>query len=510
MSENKSKRIAKNTALLYVRMFFVMAISLFTSRVVLKTLGEVDYGINNTVGGIVSMFTFLNGSILIATQRFLNYYLGKRDVEQIKKVFSTSVYIHFALAIIIVLLVESVGYWFLVNKLVIPYERMDAAKWVLHCSAISTFVLLISTPYNALIIAHEKMSAFAYISILEVVLKLLIVYALTIAPFDHLKFYVVLLMLVQVLLRIIYGSYCKRHFPESSLIIIKEWKLFRKMFSFASWSLLSTFAWTLQSQGVNFLLNIFFGPAVNAARGIAVQVQSAIKGFSRNFQMALNPQITKSYAEGDIAYMHKLLYASSKFSFFLLFVFSIPIIVEAPFILKIWLVEVPKYAVDFIRLTLFISMFDAIFNSFMVAVQATGNQSRLQIIVAVGWLFTVPVAYLALKAGMHPMAVFVADIICSVTGQLVAVYFCKQQIQITLRQYLANTFLRIIPVVILTLLLISIIKYLLPNNWFSSILMIVLSVLCSSGSIYFVGLNKYERVMINSKLLSKFNKNGIK
>lgn len=506
MVDSKSKRIAKNTGMLYVRMLFIMGVTLFTSRVVLHTLGEVDYGINNTVGGIVSMFTFLNGSILIATQRFLNYYLGKGDEKQLQKIFSTSVYIHFALAIVIAVLVESVGYWFLVNKLTIPIERMDAAKWVLHCSAISTFVMLISTPYNALIIAHEKMGAFAYISILEVSLKLLIVYALIIAPFDHLKVYVFLLMCVQILLRLIYGSYCKRKFPESTIIYIKEWPLFKKMFAFASWSLLSTFAWTLQSQGVNFLLNIFFGPAVNAARGIAVQVQSAIKGFSKNFQMALNPQITKSYAEGDLEYMHKLVYASSKFSFFLLFLFSVPIVLEAPFILKIWLVDVPRYTVDFMRLTLFISMFDAIFNSFMIAVQATGNQSKLQIISAIGWLFTVPVAYLFLRAGMHPQMVFVADIICSVSGQLIAVYYCKKQIDITFVQYIKHTFFRMIPVAILTLVPLILLRKILPNGWSYSIIMMTISVLFTAFIIYIVGLNSHERTLVNKKLVSNIKR----
>ena len=506
MHENKSKRIAKNTAMLYVRMLFVMFVTLFTSRIVLKTLGAVDYGINNTVGGIVSMFTFLNGSILIATQRFLNYYLGKRDIEQLRRIFSTSVYIHFALAIIIAIMVESIGYWFLTNKLVIPFDRMEAAKWVLHCSAISTFVMLISTPYNALIIAHEKMGAFAYISIVEVVLKLLIVYALTVTHYDQLKVYVILLMSVQIFLRIIYGTYCKKMFPESSVIYIREWKLFKRMFSFAGWSLLSTFAWTLQSQGINFLLNIFFGPTVNAARGIAMQVQNAIKGFSKNFQMALNPQITKSYAEGNMEYMHNLVYASSKFSFFLLFLFSVPIIIEAPFILNLWLVDVPKFTIDFVRLTLFVSMFDAIFNSFMIAVQATGNQSKLQIIVSVGWLLTVPLAYFALKLGMHPAIVFVIDILCSVSGQLVAVYFCKKQVDISLKNFLINTLLRIIPVVVLTLLLTFFIKEMLPDEWVFSIIMIVISIVFTSLVIYFIGLNKKERILINSNLLSKFKR----
>lgn len=501
--ENKSVRIAKNTALLYARMLITMVVTLYTSRVVLEALGEIDYGIYNTVGGIVTMFTFLNGSILIATQRYLTFYLGKGDKEMLQKIFSASVYIHGILALIIVALVESIGMWFLENKLVIPMDRVDAARWVLHCSAASTFVMLVSTPYNALIVAHEKMSTFAYISILEVTLKLFIAYAIVIATSDKLILYTLLWFCVHVLLRIIYGVYCKKKFSESRLIGVGDYALFKNLFSFASWSILSTFAWSFQSQGVNFVLNMFFGPAVNAARGIAVQVQAAVKGFSKNFQMALNPQITKSYANGDLSYMHKLIYASSKYSYFLLLIFSMPIVMEANFILNLWLVDVPQYTVEFLRITLFISMTDSMFNSFMIGVQATGKQKKLQLIVSLFWLLVVPLSFMALEWGSHPMVVFIVEIICSFTGQLVALHYCKQQIGISFKGFLTNSIGRILLVTLMSFSVLVLLKMLLNNSVLASLAMIVLSLVLTVFMIYAVGLSSEERHFIKAKMLKK-------
>ena len=499
--ENKSVRIAKNTALLYVRMLITMVVTLYTSRIVLDALGENDYGIYNTVGGIVTMFTFLNGSILIATQRYLTFYLGKGDKDMLQKTFSASVYIHGILALVIVVLVESIGMWFLENKLVIPANRMDAAKWVLHCSAASTFVMLVSTPYNALIIAHEKMDAFAYISILEVILKLFIAYAIVITTFDKLILYTSLWLCVHVLLRIIYGAYCKRNFSESKVIRVSNYALFKNMFSFASWSIMSTFAWSFQSQGINFVLNMFFGPAVNAARGIAVQVQAVVKGFSKNFQMALNPQITKSYANGDLSYMHKLIYASSKYSFFLLLVFSAPIVMEAHFILDLWLVDVPQYTVDFLRITLFISMIDSMFNSFMIGVQATGKQKKLQIIVSLFWLLVVPLSFIFLECGCHPMIVFIIEIICSFTGQLVALHYCKQQIGISFKEFVTNTIGKILLVTLISFSILILAKMSLGNSVLASLTMIAISMILTVFIIYAVGLTSEERIFVKRRIL---------
>ena len=317
-TSDNNKRIAKNTLLLYLRMFLTMAVSLYTSRIILNTLGVEDYGINNVVGGIVTMFTVISGSLSASISRFITFELGKDNIQRLKKVFSTGVNIQIGMSVLIVLLAECVGVWFLNTKMNIPPERLGAANWVFQCS-ILTFVLnLLSVPYNAAIIAHEKMSAFAYISILEVSLKLIIVYMLIISPFDRLKTYAVLFLCVGAIIRFIYGYYCKRHFEECSYYFVYDKPLLKEMTSFAGWNFFGTSAWMLNTQGLNILINMYFGVAFNAARGVATQVDSALKQFINNFTTAVNPQITKSYAQGDLEYVYTLVCSSAKYSAFLM------------------------------------------------------------------------------------------------------------------------------------------------------------------------------------------------
>ena len=314
-----NKRIAKNTLLLYVRTLFVMVVSLYTSRVVLNTLGVSDYGIYNVVGGVVTMFGFINSSMTSATQRYITFALGKGDMTQLQKVFCTALQIHVFISVLIIVLGETVGLWFMYTQMQIPESRMDAAFWVLQCSIISTAIMIISVPYNADIIAHEKMSAFAYISILEVVLKLAVVFLLLVFSYDKLILYAFLILMVQLLIRFCYSYYCNRHFEESKYHHVWDKTLFKEMTGFAGWSMFGNLSGVLFGQGLNMLLNVFFGPVVNAARAVSVQVQGAIQQFVGNFQMALNPQITKTYATGKMDDMHKLMYRSARFSFYLLF-----------------------------------------------------------------------------------------------------------------------------------------------------------------------------------------------
>lgn len=272
-----NKRIAKNTLLLYVRTLFIMLVTLYTSRVVLNTLGVTDYGVYNVVGGVVAMFGFINGSMSSATQRYITFALGRGDMMWLYTVFSTALQIHFLIAILIVVLGETIGLWFMYTQMQIPADRMDAAFWVLQCSIASTVVMVISVPYNADIIAHERMSAFAYISILEAVLKLVIVYALVISPFDKLLFYAILILTVQVFIRFCYNHYCNKHFKESRYRHVWNKSLFKEMTGFAGWSMFGNLSAVFYGQGLNMLLNVFFGPVVNAARAVAVQVQNAIQ-----------------------------------------------------------------------------------------------------------------------------------------------------------------------------------------------------------------------------------------
>lgn len=351
-NNDNNKRIAKNTMLLYVRMLFTMAVTLYTSRILLNELGVEDFGIYNVVGGIVTMFSLLSGSLSASISRFITFELGQENVAKLKTIFSTSVNIQIILSLIIIFIAEIIGVWFLNAKMNIPAERMEAANWVLQCSILTFAVNLISVPYNASIIAHEKMSAFAYISILEVTLKLLVCYCLYISLFDKLISYAVLLLTISIIIRFVYGVYCKRHFDECRYHLILDKELFKRMANFAGWNFFGNGAYLLNTQGINILMNLFFGTTVNAARGIATQVESAVQAFVGNFTTALNPQITKNYAKGNKEYLFELICRGAKYSYFLMFFFVVPIVVETPYILKLWLKIVPDYAVVFTRLTL--------------------------------------------------------------------------------------------------------------------------------------------------------------
>ena len=325
MSDNTSnnKRIAKNTMFLYFRMIITMAVSLFTSRVILQTLGVDDFGIYNLVGGITAMFQILNGTLADATQRYITVEIGKGDDGSINKIFSICLLLHVILGIIIVVIAEPLGLWMIHNKLIIPTDRIGAATWILHFSVISLFVVIISVPYNALIIAHEKMEAFAMISIIEAVGKLLIVYALLIGHMDRLILYGVLMLLMQTGIRYLYTSYCNRNFSESKFHYYWDNGLVKEMSGFASWTIIGNMAFICVTQGISIILGMFFFPVVNAARGIAVQVQTAMLTFVKNFQTAINPQITKTYASGNISETHSLIFRSSRFSFFLVMIYCL-------------------------------------------------------------------------------------------------------------------------------------------------------------------------------------------
>ena len=298
MADNK--RIAKNTVFLYVRMLLVMGATLYTSRIVLNVLGAEDYGLYNVVGGLVTMFTFLNGSLGSATSRYITFELGRRDYERVNRVFNVALLIHIALAVLIIILAETIGLWFFYEKMTIPEERMSAAFWVYQISILTCFFSLTQVPYNAMIIANENMRIYAWVGIVEAVFKLAIAFILPFAPFDTLVYYALLLCVVQISIMLFYRIYCGRNFKESKIILYKDKTLYKEMFSYAGSDLIGNLSVLAQGQGLNILLNMFFGPVVNAARGIAYQVQGAVTQFSNNFMTAVRPQIIKSYAEGDI------------------------------------------------------------------------------------------------------------------------------------------------------------------------------------------------------------------
>ena len=359
-SSENSKRIVKNTLLLYFRMLLTMVVGLYTSRVILRTLGVEDYGIYNVVGGVVAMFSVLSGSLSAAISRFITFELGRNDIEKLKRVFSSAVTIQIGLSLIIVLLAETVGLWFLNNKMVIPESRLVAANWVYQFSIFTFAINLISVPYNAAIIAHEKMSAFAYISILEVIGKLIVAFTIAIAPIDKLVYYGLLIMLIAVIIRMVYGHYCKRHFVECTYRFVIDKSLLQQMFGFAGWNFIGASSAVLRDQGGNVVINLFCGPTVNAAQGIAMQVSNAIQGFVSNFMTALKPQITKSYAVGDHSYMRSLIFQGARLSFYILLILSLPVIINAQYILSLWLGTIPEHTVTFVQLVLIFILYQLV------------------------------------------------------------------------------------------------------------------------------------------------------
>ena len=510
-TSDNNKRIAKNTLLLYVRMLFTMAVSLFTSRVILNTLGVEDYGIYNVVGGIVTMFSVLSGSLSSSISRFITFELGKGNIERLKTIFSTGVNIQLGMSVFIIIVAEAVGIWFLNTKMNIPTDRMVAANWVFQC-AILTFVLnLLSVPYNAAIIAHEKMSAFAYISVVEVTLKLIIVYMLMISPFDRLETYAVLLLLVGAVIRFIYGYYCKRHFEECTYHFVFDKPVLKEMTGFAGWNFLGNGAYMLNTQGINILMNLYFGVAVNAARGIATQVDAALKQFVNNFTTAVNPQITKSYAQGDLDYMHKLVCRSAKFSAFLMLFFAIPIILETHSILTIWLKTVPEYAAIFLQLIIISSFVDTVLaNSLVTSMFATGNIKRYQIIVTTIGSLVFPFSWIAFQLGFQPEIAYVLYFIIYTILLGVRLFLLKGMVKLPVMMYVRDVLYRVLPVMVISLIPSIIIRFSMQEGWMRLILLCLVSTIVTAIIEYWIGLTKNERKFILDKINNNKINNNIK
>lgn len=495
-----SRRIAKNTLMLYFRMFLIMAVGLYTSRIILQALGVMDFGIYNVVGGVVTMFGFINSSLSGASSRFITFALGRGDVNELQKEFSSIVVIHYLIAVGILILAETVGLWFVLHKLVIPENRMHAAFWVYQSAVVSSVIMLISTPYNALIIAHEHMGAFAYISILETFSRLGIVFLLFVITYDKLIVYAVLIVLVQIIIRMVYTLYCRRHFPESKGNLVLDRKRAREIFSYAGWVLNGNLAVVGYTQGLNILLNLFFGPAVNAARGIAVQVQAACNQFFASFQTAVNPQITKSYAQNDLRYMHQLIISSSRFSFYLMLLISLPILFQTEYILHLWLGQVPDYTINFVRIMLLVALNYTLSGPTLIAIHATGKIKRFQIIEGSLLLSVVPICYILLKyVHISPYMVFVTYGIIEFITQFVRVSIAYPQINLPVKFYFTKVLWPIIKVCsIIWILPLSLFYYygkgLLGGGFFC--LMTLLCIISVIVSVWLLGTDKIEHKII--------------
>lgn len=498
-----NKRIAKNTMFLYIRMLLILVVTLYTSRVVLKALGETDYGIYNVVGGVVSLFTFVSTAMAGASQRYLTFEIGKGDTNRLKEAFSASFTIYLGVAILIILLAETIGLWFLTNKLVIPDERLTASIYVFHFCILSCVISILQIPYNADIIAHERMNVFALISIVEVMMKLGIVFLLQVLPIDKLILYAMLLSIVQLIVFISYVVYCKHCFKECRMSVCKNVPYMKEMCGFAGWTLFGNMAVVGYTQGLNILLNIFFGPAVNAARGVSVQVQSAVHGFVSNFQTALNPQITKKYATNDMDGMHSLLMTSSKLSFYLMLVFIIPLIFLSEQVLGIWLVQVPEHTRAFMILSLIIMQINTIANPLTTGVSATGKVRNYQIWVGSCQLLILPLAYIGLLLGWRPESVYFVHFGIAVLTQILRVRIVLPMLNLPFSKYLSKVVGPIALVSVITVgasLLVNAITS--TSNIFVLCPIYLLIVLVT---IYIAGLNASEKSFIINFVSNKIS-----
>ena len=482
-----NKRIAKNTLFLYFRQILVMAVSLYTVRVVLEALGEEDYGIYNAVGGFVAMFNILSGALSVAIGRFITYEMGQPDVTvfRLQRIFSSSLLIQIAMGLIICLLLGTFGVWFVENKMVIPPARLDTALYVLLFSTLSFFINLLSIPYNALIIAHEQMKAFAYISIVEVVLKLVVAYLLIVAPMDKLWLYALSMVVVSLTIRSVYALYCKQHFTECHFVWGFDKRLLSKMFV--------------------FLLNIFCGPAVNAARGITSQVTGAVTLFVSNFMQAVNPQITKFYSSGNLQEMHRLIFKSSRFSFYLMLILGIPLMKGIDFALGLWLVSVPDHTALFIQLLMVFCLMDSLVQPLMTGLLAEGNIRVYEIALVVLNVGNVLLSYAALKCGYAPESVYVVSIVTEVGIIAARVWLSGKAYQLPVRRYCTEVLGNALLVATVAGVFAWWIHLPIIHALGRFVTLVVLTLVFTSLTVYVLGMTRNERIFFQTAVKKRLH-----
>lgn len=497
ITASDNKRLAKNTLLLYLRTIVVMIISIFTSRVILQSLGIEDYGTYNVIGGFVSMFSLLGGTLVTATQRFINVELGKKENGNPNEVFCTAMGIHIILALIIFVALETFGLWFLNYKMNIPDGRMFAANVVFQCSILAFLLNILCMPYNAIIIAFERMKAFAYISLYEVIMRLLISYVLFLFLYDRLIIYAFLLLVLAISERLIYSIYCRKKFPEESKFhIVTNKQAYIRQTSFASYTFLGSFAAILSNHGVNIVLNLFCGVAVNAARAISVQVLHAISKFVSDFTVSLNPQIVKTYAAGDLDKSMELVYRGAKFSYFLMFVFSVPIIFLTPEILKLWLGRFPEYTVIFVRLTLVYGLVTVLSKTLTTEILATGKIRSNAFIIGGLRILILPFSYLVLWMGYEAYMVYYVMIVIDSISIFTRLLILKDVTGVKMMEYVKNVLLPVLKVSLLSCSACYLIWKQIPSTFFYNSLYVLASIVICFIVIAFFGVSSNEKVMM--------------
>ena len=511
-SVHNNKRIVKNTAFMYFRMLLTLFVGLYTSRIILRELGVSDYGLYNVVGGIITIFTFLSGTLSSGSQRFLSFALGENNFEKQKNVFSTTIYLHAIFAIITVIIAEILGLYLLYNHMNIPDGRFEAAFWVFQFSVLTTMVSIMQSPVRASLIAHEDMGIFAYISILEAIMKLIIVYFISTTHFDKLIVYAFLLMLVQITSMLINCIYCFKHYTECSLKLKIDNKIFKEIAVFSGWNIFGCSSVSLQGQGLNILLNMFFGTIVNAARGIAFQINSMVMEFVNSFQNAVNPQIVKLYASGDIEEMKKLVIANSQFAAYLFLFIAIPCSAEIDYVLKIWLGQVPIYTSVFVRIILFQSLIQTMTRPVVMVVHAVGKMKMVNLTAGGALLSILPVSYLLMKLGCDPVTVFLVNLIPWFFETFFELYFENKYCGFPILAFYKEVYGRVLPLTLLMLIPPVLLHFSLPLDGFARFFIVgTVSVICSSAIILYFGIKKEIRlklidkvnIIINSKILKK-------
>ena len=501
-NSRNTRRIAKNTLMLYVRMLVLMLVGLYTSRVVLASLGENDFGIYDVVGGVVAMFTIISGSLNSAITRFITFEMGKGDEARLDKVYSTAVLIQIALSVIVVALAEPVGLWFIENKMTIDPERIPAAVTVLHFSLASFVINLLSVPQMASITAHEKMSAYAYIGLLDGFLRLGVAFLISRSSSDRLVMYAALMMVSVLIVRSAYGLYCRKHFPECRFRRVRDLSLIKEMFSFAGWNFIGVSSGVLRDQGGKILINLFAGTAVNAARGVAMQLNGAVQGFVTNFMTAVNPQITKSYASGDHGYMSYLISKSSRMSYYLLYILALPVLFNTEYILDLWLKDVPEHSALFVQLFLVYTLSEALSTPLITAQLATGNIRNYQLVVGGLQLLNIPVSYVFLKMGAIPEVTVMVSIAISQICLFARLYMLKGMIALPAGEFLRKVYLNVVGVTGLSLILPLAICRFLPVGFPGFLASAAICMFSAGISILAAGLSRGER----SELLSMLKK----
>ena len=485
-----------------------MLVSLYTVRVVLNVLGAEDYGIYNVVAGVVTMFSFLNSVMATASQRYFSFDLGKNDTEHLKTTFSVTFQIYILLALIIVVIAETLGVWFVNNKLVIPAERLTAANWIFQAAIITFLLKFITTPYMACIIAHENMNVYAYVSIVEVLLNLGVAYLIIILQKDKLIVYGFLLATVAFINTSIYRGYCHKHYDECKVQFIKNKILFKEIVGYSWWNLFGSIATVFKNQGVSFILNMFFGPLLNAAQGVATQVRTAVSTFANNFMQAVRPQIVKNYAAKDYESMWNVLYLGCKISFFLNLIFLVPLLSNVEYVLILWLKNVPKYTVIFVKLLLVDSLIESISQPMAQANQATGKIALYQVMIGIIQFMNLPLSYILLKLGFAPYIIYIVSLLCTIFLVTFRLLFLKKINGFEMKEILKRVFM---PCFILALFLISFAFFVSINKetFITFLLDVVIKVLISVVLIFIIGFNKIERDRFSNFIFSRIRGKSI-